>query len=548
MGMNSFLKTVAGAMALTSVFAAVGVRADVREDILEIVEASSLGEERHLLPEPVRAAQLIEVFYHGRDYQLAWQDTDQIKRVLAVLADSKTHGLNPEDYHYSALQTLVTEWKKKVFGRDRVRARFDVLLSDGVLLYARHQREGKVDPAKLEVSWNFNRIDLAPERIIKNLSNAIDQQSVVTTLKTFEPPFELYLSMRDTLKLYRNIDDKYDFEPVPDDVVLKLGMTHANVTRLRESLRRLELWQGDDGESQVFDEGLLASVKRFQALHSLDIDGVVGGGSFRELNTSYADRIDQIRINLDRLRWVRETEADDMVVVNIAGFEMYYFVNGAKTWETEVMVGTTRNETPVFQSKIKYLVFNPTWTVPRSIIRKSLFRKMQKDPNYVREKNYKLYDSDGQEADPATMDWASYSPGRFPYRVVQQPGPGNALGRVKFIFPNKYAVYLHDTPSRALFERTERAFSHGCIRVQHPLHFAQLLLDDEDKWSRANIDAVIESGTLQNVHLKEPLEVMLMYWTASPGEVDRIQFHQDVYKRDAKAIAALKEEPRWDAN
>lgn len=526
------------------VFAVPLVSADARDEIIDIVEASSLGEERHLLPEPVRARELIAVFYEKRDYQLAWNDGDQVQSVLGILADSALHGLNPEDYHYSALKQLEAQWHKKFLGRDRLRARFDVLLSDGVLLYARHQSEGKIDPALLESSWNFSRRSWNPDTVATNLSLAIDQRSMAATLKSFEPRLDFYQLLQATLLQLRQLDEQYEFQRIPDDVVLKPGMSHPNVVILREKLRQLGLWQGTTTAAQRYDDELVAAVKRFQAMHSLTADGVVGNNSFRELNTTYADRIDQVRINMDRLRWINNDRADHMVLVNIAGYELYYFVGGQMRWETDVMVGTIQNETPVFQSKMKYLVLNPTWTVPRSIISKSLFRKMQADPAYVTEHNYKLYDRDDQETNPAQMNWSSYSPGNFPYRVVQQPGPGNALGRVKFIFPNKHAVYLHDTPSRALFERTDRAFSHGCIRVQDPLHFAELLLDDKAKWPRSKIDAVVESGESQVVHLQQPLAVMLMYWTASISADGQIQFHPDVYKRDPKTVAALNAAPQ----
>ena len=356
------------------VLTATMIRADVRAEVIDIVEASSIGEERHLSPEPVRARQLIDLFYQARDYNLAWNDGEQIKRVLAALADSASHGLDPDDYHYSTLQALEAEWYKQFEGRDRVRARFDVLLSDGVLLYARHQLEGKVDPALLESSWNFARRDWVPEVVAANLSTAINENSVVATLESFEPSLAIYDSLRSTLQLYRQFDEDHEFEPIPTDVVLKPGMTHSNIAGLRQSLRRLQLLQGDADDENVYDDTLVAAVKHFQALHSLAEDGVVGGNSFRELNTSYADRIDQLRINMDRIRWINESRADDMVVVNIAGYEMYYIVGGELSWETDVMVGTIRNETPMFQSKIKYLVLNPTLTVPRSIIRKSLFK------------------------------------------------------------------------------------------------------------------------------------------------------------------------------
>jgi murein L,D-transpeptidase YcbB/YkuD len=526
-------------MALCLFFQVAWVQADVREEIFDIIESASSGIDNHLLPEPIWAPGLVGAFYGGRDHAVAWDDAGQIDRVLGMLAHSHRQGLNPDDYHHSALLALKEEWNKKVRGRDRIRASFDVLLSDGVLLYARHMQQGKVDPAELEPSWNFSRREWLPEQVAANLSAAISDKKVVAIIESWEPKLPYYGLLKKELERYRSIDEQYEFVLVPDDTVLKPGMTHPNVVALREQLRRLGLVDAASAQSDVYDEGLVTAVKSFQSLHSLDSDGAVGKNSFRELNTSYAQRVDQIRVNMDRVRWISEDLAEDMVVVNIAGFELYFFREGSLSWETQVMVGTIRNETPIFQSKIKYLVLNPDWTVPRSIIRKSLFRKMQKDPGYVQEKNYKLFDSEGNEADPMQMDWASYSPNRFPYRVVQQPGPGNALGRVKFIFPNKHAVYLHDTPSRALFTRTDRAFSHGCIRVQHPLEFAERMLDDPNKWSRATIDEVIESRKMKRVNLAQPMEVILMYWTASPTIDRRIQFHPDVYNRDEKTIAAL---------
>jgi murein L,D-transpeptidase YcbB/YkuD len=303
-----------------------------------------------------------------------------------------------------------------------------------------------------------------------------------------------------------------------------------------------------DVDRDLFDDQLKAAVIEFQTMHSLDADGVVGNNSFTELNKSYGERIDQIRINLDRVRWVNESAGSDMIVVNVAGFELYLFQDRELAWETDVMVGTIKHETPLFQSRMKYMVFNPTWTIPNGIKRRSTFPKFSQDPNYPIEHNYKIYDTDGEEVDPLSIDYSQYSAGRFPFRVVQQPGPENALGRVKFIFANKYAVYLHDTPSRQLFARSSRAFSSGCIRVQHPLQFAELLLDDDQKWSRAEIDKVIEGGEQKVVHLKEPMHVMLMYWTASPNIEGQIKFNADVYNRDARTIAALKEKPRWNVN
>ena len=271
----------------------------------------------------------------------------------------------------------------------------------------------------------------------------------------------------------------------------------------------------------------------------------MGRDSFRELNTTLAQRIDQIRLNLDRVRWVQDELVDELVVVNIPAYELYFFRDAALEWQTDVMVGTIRTQTPIFRADMSYLEFNPTWTVPRSIIARSLYAKFAADPAYLAQHDYRLYNSDGAPVDPMDIDWENTSPNRFPYRVVQQPGSGNALGRVKFMFPNKYAIYLHDTPSKALFSRTARAFSAGCVRVRDPLKFAELLLRDEDGWDRERIAAVIDSGERTVVRFGTPVDVMLMYWTASPDLVSGIKFHPDIYHRDARSLELLEEEPGW---
>jgi murein L,D-transpeptidase YcbB/YkuD len=192
---------------------------------------------------------------------------------------------------------------------------------------------------------------------------------------------------------------------------------------------------------------------------------------------------------------------------------------------------------------MRYLEFNPTWNVPRSLLARSIYPRLASDPGYAREMGYRFFDARG-EVDPETIDWRSHTGASFPYRVVQDPGPENAMGRVKFMFPNRHAVYLHDTPSRALFARSQRAFSAGCIRVKHPLELARLLLDDPETWSAENIDALVDSGRpRQVVQMQRPVDVLLMYWTVSPEEGQRLEFHDDIYGLDPAALAALDAPP-----
>jgi murein L,D-transpeptidase YcbB/YkuD len=285
---------------------------------------------------------------------------------------------------------------------------------------------------------------------------------------------------------------------------------------------------------------LAEAVRQFQHDHGIDVDGVVGKQSFDFLNMSHQKRVDSLRVNMDRLRWIARDVSDDYVVVNIAGFELYYIRNHDLVWETPVMTGTVRHQTPVFTKRLKYLEFNPTWTVPRSIIGRSLLPKFRANPQYVLDNDYVLYDRQGQAVDPHSIDWQAYNISNFPYRVGQQPGEKNALGRVKFIFPNEYAIYLHDTPSRALFYRNARAFSSGCVRVKNPLKFAEMLLDDPEEWPLDQVEALVASREpQQRVFMERDVDIMLMYWTTSPTSGGQLQFHSDVYGKDLAALADL---------
>ena len=203
------------------------------------------------------------------------------------------------------------------------------------------------------------------------------------------------------------------------------------------------------------------------------------------------------------------------------------------------MVGTINHETPVFRSDITYLEFNPTWTVPRSIINRSLLPSFKANPASVKKRDFVLYDRNGGAVDPAKLNWSKFSQSNFPYTVVQQPGVQNALGQVKFMFPNSYAIYLHDTPSKALFSKSSRAFSAGCVRVKNPFELARILFDDEKSWNAEAIQKVVDAGERKRVSLSAPVAVMLMYWTAEPYGEKYIKFNPDIYTRDGGVLAAL---------
>jgi murein L,D-transpeptidase YcbB/YkuD len=295
-----------------------------------------------------------------------------------------------------------------------------------------------------------------------------------------------------------------------------------------------------DSSSDAFDESLRLGVEHFQYRHNLDQDGAIGPQTLAAMNVTVDQRIDQIRVNLERIRWVIRDVEDEFVVTNIAAFRTAFIRDRKIIWSARSQVGRYYRQTPVFKGQIKYLQFNPTWTVPPGILSKDILPRVKRDPGYLATKNMDLIDRDGKKVDPASVDWSRYGSGRLPpYQFVQRPGPTNALGRVKFIFPNPHFVFLHDTPSKSLFERTERTFSSGCIRVENPFEIAELLLDDPEKWNPDTIQKVLDSEKPKTVFLKEPMTVMLLYSTVGVADEEIVRFYHDIYQRDARVLKPL---------
>jgi len=287
----------------------------------------------------------------------------------------------------------------------------------------------------------------------------------------------------------------------------------------------------------VYDQAIKDAVETFQASNGLDPDGILGPGTLAALNVTASERVDQLRANLERGRWLLRTMGPEAVIVNVAGFYLHVFLRGEKVWTTRVIVGQSYTKTPIFTETMKSVVLNPDWTVPQSIVRSEIFPKASANPGYLAAGNYYLADSSGRPS--GEVDFAAYTAASFPYRVVQRPGPKNALGLVKFLFPNKYSVYLHDTPNRQLFDKSGRTFSHGCIRVEDPLKFAEIVLGDRLGWNRAKIDAAVASGKMRSIELPNPLPVLILYWTVDPSPTGGASFHRDIYGRDARLIKAL---------
>ena len=481
---------------------------------------------------------LIDVYERNR-FELAWTRPEQIGELLEAIKATEADGLNPADYHFEEIRTGYQQLQSgsEIVASDR--AELDLLFTDSLIRLGYHERFGKLNPHTLDPQWNFRREEIevdAGDAVLKAISSA----SLLAHLKTQFPRGTFYQQLRKGLARYRQIMAQGGWPEFPEGPTLRPGARDERVTVLAQRL----VASGDlpqDGLATidiVYDESIEAGVRHFQLRHGLDVDGIIGPSTVRALNVPVEDRVRQLRINLERARWVFDDTSDDFILVNIAGFAAYVIRDGEIVWRTKVQVGKPFRKTPVFRDEMKYVVFNPTWTVPYSIATRDILPSIQADPDYVAKRNFDIKDRNGDLVDPASIDWSKLSRGNFPYTLVQRPGPSNALGRVKFMFPNEHAVYLHDTPSKQLFGRAERAFSAGCIRVENPFDFAEVLLG-RDGWTQKGFQDVLDSGEIKTVFLAEPLPVLLLYWTAEVRADDNVYFYQDIYDRDQSVADGL---------
>jgi murein L,D-transpeptidase YcbB/YkuD len=362
-------------------------------------------------------------------------------------------------------------------------------------------------------------------------------------VEALAPAHYAYRGLVRALAAHREVHAAGGFPPLGDGPPLRRDDVDPRVPALRRRLALSgDLPAGADLSSPAFDAAVEEAVRRFQHRHGLNEDGVVGATTQEELGVPVETRIDQIRVNLERARWIVHDLPAFFVAVNVAGQRLYVVRDGAVVWETRVVVGKEATRTPIFSAPMRYVVLNPTWSVPRSI-GPEVLADVRRDPSYLEQQGFRVLDAAGREVDPAAVDFERGDGADFPYLFRQQPGPDNALGRIKLMFPNPYSVYLHDTPARSLFARERRTFSHGCIRVEDPLRLAELVLDDPERWSRGALEAAIATGATRTAVLARPLPVLVLYWTAATDLHGELHFYRDVYGRDEAVLLALAEPP-----
>ncbi|SMC16828.1 Murein L,D-transpeptidase YcbB/YkuD [Desulfacinum hydrothermale DSM 13146] len=483
-------------------------------------------------------------FYAHRNHQPAWVRPagagPLVAPMVQVLADSRDHGLNPEDYHLSCIRALL-ESVEEASRRQRplsprLLASLDVVLSDAFMILCSHLATGRVNPERLYPQWLSAR---HKADIIQGLNDLMVHGDVARTVRHFAPPHQDYWRLLAAARRQR----AHLWSRVPPGPTLHPGDRDPRVVALRRRLAASgDLPDPSSPDPALFDLDLAAAVRRFQARHGLETDALVGRRTLEALNVSAEERLHQMLINLERWRWLPRRWGDRSILVNTADFSLTAYEKGRPALTMRVIVGETATKTPVFSRDMRYLEINPYWNVPRSIATKELLPKIRKDPDYLQRNHFELvtgWSQDSPVVDPATIDWSRVSPATFPGRLRQKPGPWNALGRIKFMFPNRFNVYLHDTPNRHLFQRPHRALSHGCIRVEKPLDLALFVLQDDPSWTRRRIQELIATGQRHVVPLARPCRVHLVYLTAWVDEQGTVHFRKDIYDRDRVLMEAL---------
>lgn len=477
----------------------------------------------------------LAAFYDRRDHRPIWVsrtgDLARARAILDLLRNAAAEGLAPADYRVDQIDTSL----QRLHTLEQV-ARAELLVSGALLRYVGDLRDGRPAARALQTAEAPAPEPLSVDAVLMGALRAPDLARFVSG---FAPDAPAYVDLRTRLQSYLALRDAGGWPTVPRARRLQLGDTGPAVRALNRRLAAEEDLSGYDPRPERFDTETDLAVRRFQARHGLTADGVVGPQTLAALNAPVSRRIEDLIMAMERWRWLPRDLGDRHVRINLAAYRTDLYEHGRSVLGMDAIIGRTDRQTPVFSDEITYLEFNPAWTVPPTLMRLDYAPKLRRDPGYLARNNmtlYATYESGARRIDPRGVDWSSAGRG---YRLVRAPGPGNPLGRVKFMFPNGHHVYMHDTPSRHLFDRPQKTFSSGCVRLSDPLALAEALLDQTPEWDRDRIDRTLKAGTRVQVPLAAPVPVHITYFTTWIDADGRLQHRDDVYGRDAALRRAL---------
>ncbi len=469
-------------------------------------------------------------FYAERGTDFLWVDedglNDRAKAVAEAVARAEQFDLLPDNYALPDMSEVPPAHDKAAW-----LAASEYQISRKALAYARHAQSGHVDPRSISRILDITPDAPDPLAVLRGLGR--EQVDVAAYLESFHPQHPQFTGLLARLNELRAASKRSTVK-IPGGRVIKPGETHPHVALLRKRL-------GVDSDAEAgddYDAELVAAVERFQKRNGLHVDGLIGPATRRALNLSHKDKIEKLRVNLERWRWFPNDLGTRHVRVNIPEFMVRVKDTGRTVFEERIVVGKPKHATPSFSDQMELVVFNPYWNVPYSIMKNEIVPVARRDPSYISRNNLSVVWRGRRTVDPRRVDWSEVNLSKV--RLRQSPGSHNALGEVKFLFPNKHSVYLHDTPSKHLFNRTQRAFSHGCMRVRNPRKFAEAIMSVQG-WDSTAISRAIGSGANRAVRLRAPLPVHITYFTAAVSDGGGVHYFGDLYGHDSRTLSALEQ-------
>lgn len=473
--------------------------------------------------------------YELRGFELIWSDgsqyNDNAKQLVEIIQQADKYGLDALDYDLEFIQYFLDATAVD----PQLLSKSDVAFTHAYIKLASHVNSGITNDAQSP--------DDQENALLTTLNKAVDKQTIGTTIDQLQPSNSNYVNLLLAINNYRAMSDAAQTPVRLSKRSLEMGDRSADVILLRERLQQLGDYIGNDLNSDLFDEDLAIALSHYQIRHGLEADGILGTQTARELNTPIERRIEQLEINLERARALSQLESDRYLLVNIPAYQLYLYENNKIAYQSRVIVGKKKHKTPLLSSELTKVILSPYWNVPRSITKNEIIPELKKDPQYLVKNNMKLFgrlNNQTYQVNPDAIDWSAINPADATFRVRQEPGAGNSLGQIKFIFPNRYSVYLHDTPARNLFAQPRRAFSHGCVRLEDPFGLAEVLLSSGDgAISKHDLRYMAKKSRSKIVALEQPVPIHITYMTAWADEHGVVHFRPDIYKRDSQFAATL---------
>lgn len=518
---------------------------EVAQLLRETVEVKTLPASLKDQKELLKAWNEMRGFYEKRSFQPAWFTSRGIRPQAAELVQAipalGQDGLDVRRYQPQRLAALIEEAKTiKSFDDPESQRRLvdtDAELTYTYLTLAAHLATGRLQPDKLRVEWYTKPRNVDLDARLGQALTADDSGEITKILRSLNPPYPDYERLHKALVAYRGVMAKGGWPQVPSGPALKTGAQGPRVAVLKARLAATgdlpaappagttPAANAPNRMPDVFDASVAAGVAHFQRRHGLEATGKVDADTLAELNVPVEDRIRQLQANMERWRWMPATLGDRYILVNVPEFRLDLVEAGRTALTMKVIVGKDQSRTPAFSDKMTFLELNPSWNIPKTIAEKEILPKLASNPGYLASHNMEWVDEGGQS------------------RLRQLPGEDNPLGKIKFMFPNDFDIYLHDTPAHHLFTQAERDFSHGCIRLERPLDLANYLLKDDPKWTPEALQAAIDTGENQKIDLSRPIAVHILYWTAWVDPDGTVELRKDIYGHDDELEQALAQEP-----